>query len=494
MKVPFKDIRTLPPGKILASLCLIVLILSLLPLLYVSRYNHPTGDDIFYGIDAHLVWEDTHSIPRTIGNALQGVAHDYQTWQGTYVAMLFMRLQPTVFSEKLYFVTPFLIIGLLLGGYWYLLCQLRRYVLPLERYEQVGIWAVLTFLSLQWVVSPGEAFYWYNGGLYYSGFYGITMLLFGLLCKYIFTRRKTTLAGIFLLAFLIGGSNYLTLLWSMLVLLLTAAWCWLKKRPGRLALTCATLFQLGCFAFSATAPGNAVRQAYSAQLPAVKAIIFSLGQGTAYLSAWLNGWWILGAMLLLVFVIPAIQKIDFHFPHPFLVTVFLYGMFCTLSCPTFYAQSSTGPGRAVNIIYYGFILTSYISLFYLAGWVYNRYRDSGDRSHVLYPVYFRLLALVVVLQVCIGLHDNTIKLSASVQALRDIVHGTAAAYDREYNERIELLQNSNVSDLVLMPYQNQPLTVYVGDYGPSADQGSNQALARWYGHDTIVIDYSSLGY
>ena len=70
MKVPFKDIRTFPPGKILASLCLIVLILSLLPLLYVSRYNHPTGDDIFYGIDAHLVWEDTHSIPRTIGNAL----------------------------------------------------------------------------------------------------------------------------------------------------------------------------------------------------------------------------------------------------------------------------------------------------------------------------------------------------------------------------------------------------------------------------------------
>ena len=494
MKVPFKDIRTLPPGKILASLCLIVLILSLLPLLYISRYNHPTGDDIFYGIDAHLVWEDTHSIPRTIGNALQGVAHDYQTWQGTYVAMFLMRLQPTVFSEKLYFITPFLIIGLLLGGYWHLLCQLRRYVIPLERHEQVGIWAVLTFLSLQWVVSLGEAFYWYNGGLYYSGFYGITILLFGLLCKYIFTRKKTTLAGIFLLAFLVGGSNYLTLLWSMLVLFLTAAWCWVKKRPGRLALTCAALFQLGCFAVSAIAPGNAVRQAYSAQLSAVKTIIFSLWQGTAYLGVWMNGWWILGAMLLLVFVIPAIQKMDFHFPHPFLVTAFLYGMFCTLSCPTFYAQSSTGPGRALNIIYYGFIFTSYISLFYLAGWVYNRYRDSGDRLHVLHPVYFRLLALVVVLQVCIGLNDNTIKLSASVQALQDIIRGTAAAYDREYNERIELLQNSNVSDLVLMPYQNQPLTVYVGDYGPNADQGSNQALARWYGHDTIVIDYSSLGY
>lgn len=492
MKIPFKSIRALPSGKILASLCLTVLILLLLPLLYVSRYNHPTGDDILYGADAHLVWEDTHSITRTIGSALRGVAHDYQTWQGTYVAMFLMRMQPTVFSEKLYFVTPFLIIGLLVGGYWYLLGQLRRYVIPLERHEQVGIWAVLMILSLQWVVSPGEAFYWYNGGMYYSGFYGITMLLFGLLCKYIFTRRKTTLAGIFFLIFLVGGSNYLTLLWSILVLLLTAAWCWWKKRPERLAVTGAALFQLGCFAVSAIAPGNAVRQAYSAQLSAFKTIVFSLWQGTAYLRAWMNGWWILGAMLLLVFAMPAIQKMEFRFPHPFLVTAFLYGMFCTLSCPTFYAQSSTGPGRALNIIYYGFILTSYISLFYLAGWVYNRHKDSGDRLHVLRPVYFRLLALTIVLQVCIGLNDNTIKLASSVQALRDIVHGTAAAYDREYNERIEILRNSDVPDLVFMPYQNQPLTVYVGDYGPNADQDSNRALARWYGHDTIVIDYSSL--
>ena len=194
MKKPFERICA-PSRKSLAVFCLIVLVFSLLPLLYVSRYNHPTGDDILYGVDARLVWQNTHSIPQIIGSALQGVAHDYQIWQGTYAALFLMRLQPTVFSEKLYFLTPFLVIGLLLVGYWYLLCQIRRYILPLERYEQLGLWSVLMILSLQWAVSPKEAFYWYNGSVYYSGFYGITMLLFGLLCKYIFTRGKTVLAG-----------------------------------------------------------------------------------------------------------------------------------------------------------------------------------------------------------------------------------------------------------------------------------------------------------
>ena len=30
-----------------------------------------------------------------------------------------------------------------------------------------------------------------------------------------------------------------------------------------------------------------------------------------------------------------------------------------------------------------------------------------------------------------------------------------------------------------------------GDYGPYSDQGSNQALAKWYGHKSVVIDYDA---
>ncbi len=188
---------------------------------------------------------------------------------------------------------------------------------------------------------------------------------------------------------------------------------------------------------------------------------------------------------------------SFRFPYPFPVIAFLYGMFCTLSCPTFYAQSNAGPARAINVVYYGFILTSYIALFYLAGWVYNKTKtweisfrpESGTGSPI--SVYCCLMLLVLVLQFCIGLHDDTIKQASSVQALRDIIHGTAAAYDREYADRILLLETSEEQDIVLLPYQHQPLTVYVGDYGGDPTQVSNQALAKWYGQHSVTIDYEN---
>ena len=494
-----KKIPGILTKKNLSLLCLGVLLLSLFPMLYVSRYNHPTGDDIYYGLDAHMIWESTHSLPRTIADACQGVARNYNTWQGTYSAMLLMRLQPSVFSEHCYFLTPFLIIGFMLWGSWYLLRQISRYVIPLDTYEQLGIWSVLMLLSLQWVFSPGEAFYWYNGGMYYTGFYGLTLLMFGLLCKYANTGKKGTLALLLFMELLIGGGNYLTLLWSMIVLILTTALQWLRRGPGRIGLTCAALFQITCFAVSAAAPGNALRSATTTQLSAFKAIWFSLRQGIVYLSIWLNGWWILGAMVLLFFMLPAIWKMSFRFPYPFLAVIFLYGMFCALSCPTFYAQSNAGPARAVNVCYYGFILTSYMALFYLAGWGYHKVRGSachkssreGDNSPLKFA-YCSLLFLVLITQLCIGTVDGTLRQAASVRALQDIVSGTAAAYDREYRERILLLETSAEPDIVLMPYQYQPQTVYVGDYGGDSSQVSNQALAAWYGHRSVIVDYSSL--
>ncbi|MDE5892170.1 MAG: hypothetical protein K2H45_04505 [Acetatifactor sp.] len=495
-----KKILKICTKKNLALLCLMVLLLSLIPLLYVGRYDHPTGDDIYYGLDAHMVWETTHSLPQTIISACRGVAREYHTWQGTYSAMLLMHLQPTVFSERFYFLTPFLIVGFMLWGSWYLLRQVSRYMIPFDSYDQLGIWSVLMFLSLQWVFSPGEAFYWYNGGMYYTGFYGLTLLMFGLLCKYANMGKKGTLILLLFMELLIGGSNYLTLLWSMLVLVLAAALQWLRRRPGRIGLTCAALFQIVCFVVSATAPGNALREATATQSSAFEAIRLSLRQGIVYLSIWLNGWWVLGAMVLLLFMLPAIRKMSFSFPCPFLAVIFLYGMFCTLSCPTFYAQSNAGPARAVNVCYYGFILTSYMALFYVTGWGYHKCKkllnacEDVSGTGILQSVYYSLLFFVLIMQLCIGMVDNSLRQATSVRALRDIVSGTAAAYDQEYHERIRLLETSDEPDIVLMPYQHQPQTVYVGDYGPDTSQVSNQALAAWYGHRSVIIDYGSLEY
>ena len=77
MKIPVRNINIPHPSrKALSIICLLALVLSLVPLLYMGRYTHPTGDDIYYGVDAHLIWEETGSLTQTIGSALRGVTHD----------------------------------------------------------------------------------------------------------------------------------------------------------------------------------------------------------------------------------------------------------------------------------------------------------------------------------------------------------------------------------------------------------------------------------
>ena len=43
---------------VIAIICFVVL--CLLPLLMIGRYDHPCADDYGYGIDVRNAWRDTH--------------------------------------------------------------------------------------------------------------------------------------------------------------------------------------------------------------------------------------------------------------------------------------------------------------------------------------------------------------------------------------------------------------------------------------------------
>ena len=59
-----------------SRLCLIlsaVFILSLIPLLHIGLYAHAAGDDFAFGLQAHLAWKETRSLPAVIHAALNTV-------------------------------------------------------------------------------------------------------------------------------------------------------------------------------------------------------------------------------------------------------------------------------------------------------------------------------------------------------------------------------------------------------------------------------------
>ncbi len=146
--------------KIAACTLFAILIISLLPVMWLGRYNHPTGDDYYYGAETHMVWSETGSVVKTISEALQGVAYDYQTWQGTYSAMLLMRLAPNIFSEGAYKWVACVMLSLLTGGIFFLLKPIVCNILKGSKSLWVITASLLSLLCVQTVPTQSETFFW----------------------------------------------------------------------------------------------------------------------------------------------------------------------------------------------------------------------------------------------------------------------------------------------------------------------------------------------
>ena len=85
--------------KIVTGVAIAVLIVSIIPMLWISQYLHPFADDYVFGAEVYKIWNETHSFPACVQTAWNVAMTMYHTWQGTYSACFLMALQPGVFGQ-----------------------------------------------------------------------------------------------------------------------------------------------------------------------------------------------------------------------------------------------------------------------------------------------------------------------------------------------------------------------------------------------------------
>ena len=475
-------------------LSLAVLLLSLIPLVWLGRYNYPTGDDYYYGVEAHLVWQQTGSFSQAFAAACRGVADTYQNWQGTFSALLLMYLPPNIFSNTAYHLVPLVILLLLCGGVFYLLQPLVCRFLPGTRGDWITISSVISFLCVQTVAFQSDSFYWYNGSMYYTGFFAVTLFFLGTLLCYLYNGNKLLLLPLLLLAIFLGGGNYVSLLPCML-LVVTITFLLLLQRNKK-AYVCGIISAvlLLSFAVSAMAPGNHVRQSGMWKIPAWKAIAKCLLQGIRYTFAWTGLWWALAALLLLPVFLRILQKKNgAFFSHPILFTGYAYGLFCSMSCPLFYTMNSTGPGRAVAIVYYMFLLISFAVLFYWIGFVLLKMQarpnpsEKIEVSGKLNTACYLAMAVLLFSIPCTGLWQET----SAMKAIRVLTDGEAAAYAAEYEDRLLILNDPEVTDVVLTPFIHQPALIYTGDLPGDSEDPTSRKVAQYFQKTSLYVNYGN---
>ena len=466
--------------KILALSLFAALIASIVPILMVGDCAHPFGDDYAFSIFFRHALEEGNS---GLGALAYTVKRYYFGWQGTYAAAFLMALQPGVWSEQAYLLTPIVMLLQLILPTACLTHTIVKRWMKLSTWEWCAFTAGLSLITILYQPSVMQAFFWWNGAVFYTFFYGLMLLLINcmILLRLDPAHPRLLMISAVILAVVVGGGNYVTALFTCLLLWGYALLCliWDRKRLWQ-PVVIALVFTI-CFAINALAPGNAVRQNMSTGMSVPDAIISSMTQVVKDSMQWIN----LPILCFYLCMIPLLWKglgrIHFSFPWPIAVTILLFLAMASQNTPHFFALSTEGPGRLRNIVFDSWIWLLLLGGGYWIGWLRHKFAENKELPSVLSGILVAL-GLTLALVTC-SLHFSLTSTGACAQSISD---GSAKNYDQHMNHWIEVLTGPE-TDVFLPQVENPPELLYLFNIAENPELFANIAAANYYRKNSVRV-------
>ena len=372
----------------MAAAALTVLGVSLVTLLLLGRYCAPSADDFGYGAPVHFALEAGLGLHGALAAIWENLRYTYQNWQGTFASILLFSIQPGAFAWNAYPLT--------------VLVMLAAMILPVfltlgTLYTESRAWTVLlgsiiSLISVQYLPSPAEGIFWWNGAAHYLAFWflGVSMSL----CQLRLERWKCrgALFGLCLFlvcagSFFVGGGNYSTALVFVLVSAAFTVFALVRHIPRHLAAAnfLMTLSATAGLAVSMVAPGNAVRQAGLEQLSPFTAILRSFQQAGQDIAAMTDETVLAGLLLTIPLFLLSIRGSGYRFRLPLLVLGGSFCAFAALYTPPLYAMGVSAVPRMENLFWLAYVFLVFGNGFYLAGWLSCRFlaERSGKEHRIL---------------------------------------------------------------------------------------------------------------
>ena len=480
--------------RLMAWVCVAVLLLSTLPLYAISAYNHPYYDDYGFSAGVHQTWKETGSLLRVAEAAVQSARETRQNWQGTYTGTILSNLQPGLFSEGLYWVANvFLLTAFIACFLYFFMVVFGR--LGLKKTESLSLGALAVTFMIQFMPDVGEAFYWFNGGVGNVFIYSLLALAAALGVKLADAKGRGAglTALLALLAVLIGGGSYGGGLFALCVSAVALVWLFVGRHAKRWHFAgLIALFAL-CFLYSVTAPGNGVRaEMIGYHASPVKAVLQSVYHGVGQMGAYIRLPLIAITLLLFPALYDAARKSTLRFEHPWLALGLMGCLYCTQFTPPLYSIASIGAGRIVNTYLISFVVAWFLYVYYLAGYLARH----ADALPELSPRRFGALALVSVCLLGVGClsfrRDGDVLYGAQnmsgPSALLSMLSGEAQQYDREMKEREMLLNDEQQPVITLRPLTANP-AVFMDDLLEiGAVYDVRPSLCAYYGKEAILLE------
>ena len=501
-----KNVQKLITEKRIWIVMVIILLASLLPIVQLAFYNYPCADDFSASDSVRLAWLNTGSFIAVIKAAWENVIYNYLEWSGVFMSVFWTSLQFGIFGERFYGITTLIAVVLLVGGGFYLARVILTGYLKADKYV-AGIIAVLyLFSTIQCMPDGNEGLYWHAGVVNYTWAFAFLLLLLAVvLSGYKEKKQSKKILKIVcgcILAVFVGGGNYLTALQGSMWMILVSVAAWgmtgsrnkkefSKKLITNLGIFLPAICLVLSFVLSVTAPGNEVRMSGAQGFGALKAVLVSFYY---CLTVPLQEWTTWPVVILLAMAIPFMWKTarrsGFLFPCPFLAVFLGFGMVSAGFTPNLYAQGQVGGGRLADTIFFLWIFWLYVVTFYVVGW-FSRFmerREKGEFGRIT------IAQLYVCLIGCFWLGCSCLHFMidedvyVGTQAFYSIRTGQAENYRKDNENRLALLYNEDVKNVVFSGFSDPPDLLLFQDITYDANDWLNQVMAEYYGKESVKCE------
>lgn len=416
----------------------IVLIVLLIPMLNMFRYAIINAEDLLYGIHPHHIWEDTHSLGAVIKDAATRTYDDYFSWQGSFVSVFLMYMQPGIFSTQLYRVVLFLMFVMCLVCPALCIVKFNKHILKANKKVIFAIIGILLIVITQYMPNAYQAWYWYNGAIYYQFTFNLLMLY--ITCAIVLSKTKKLGMKIFCITSLVilnimcSASNYITSVAFIACYGIFIIFALVKKYKYRYLHLGLIALYIAIFIISVMSPGNAGRATLYTQPTLPLVAVFSVREFFLEGTSWIGNTLTLAAICVsLFFAKDLVKNTKIKFINPFIALLFVVAVLIAQYAPTIYGFGHAGPARCANIRFLTMQICLWALTINLYGWLYQKGKLEKVR---LLPVVILTLFITVY-----SLTKFPVTNMWSYKALDSYIGGYLQEFGKEMDERLSVLED-----------------------------------------------------
>lgn len=475
----------------------VLFFISLLPILYCSFFDYATGDDLWEGAAAHRVLANRGTIGEFFREVYIWARIDYLGWEGNWSSIILWCLEPSIWGEKIYCITPWIALFSICGGSAYFLYYyLKKYLMADASFFAI-VAAIVCFFSVQYMPYAKSGIFWYTGMINYVFPYGLCLASFVWMDKFIEMGKKRYLVFTSLFFAYLGGAGYIPIVFAfeitalIMIIYLFQHESEQRRRAFRLLLPFILL--LAGFVFSAISPGNAARggESYRLEVMRIFTTIFEcikkglLGGIESFISV--RPLFLAIPML----VIAAWEKVDIEksrlkFNHPILMIGFLFLISCSVYAPGIYAQSEVS-GGVPDIIYFIFLLAYVFSIIYLTGYLKRLYIKK-NWQFAKQDLLKKLRVVIVLTEIlfCIVAGKYMLSNMAGYICIDFIRSGQLRDFEYQMQERLAILNDSEIEHAIVPEMNNEQGPFMHMALLADPETYTNMATARFYGKESVI--------